>query len=155
MPIAKLECEHRRILELAGSLEAIVAGPRPETHGLLMRSRWNFTREVLSHLSNDDALLLVPLMGDRRPHIAQLATQSRAQLRTLHDDLENHMDRWKGLPATTEWSSYRREVQALIRRLRARIAAEESGIHHFLPVQRADPRPVLPTDCPGDATRAV
>ncbi|CUS45438.1 MAG: hemerythrin domain-containing protein [Pseudomonadota bacterium] len=152
MPIAKLEREHRRILELAGSLEAIVAGPRPETPGLLMLARWNFTREVLSHLSNDDALVVVPLMGDRRPHIAQLAIQSRAQLRSLYDDFENHMDRWKGLPATTEWSYYRRDVQALIRRLRARIAAEESGIHHFLPVQRADPQPGLPADRRGVAT---
>lgn len=155
MPIAKLEREHRRILELAGSLEAMVAGPRPETPGLLMLARLNFTREVLSHLSNDDALVVVPLMGDRRPHIAQLASQSRAQLRALYDDFESHMDRWKGLPAPMEWSYFRRDVQALIRRLRARIAAEESGIHHFLPVQQADPQRGLPADRPGNTTRPV
>jgi hypothetical protein len=141
MPIAKLMAEHCRVLELAGVLEKIAAGPRPETSGLFMLARWNFTREVLSHLSRDEALVILPLMGDRRPHIAQLATQSREQLRMLGDDVENHMGRWIGLPGATEWPQYRREVQALIRRLRASIAAEESGIYHFLPAQQPERRP--------------
>ena len=146
MPIAKLMAEHCRVLELAGALEKIVDGPRPETSGLFMLARWNFTREVLSHLSRDEALVVLPLMGDRRPHIAQLATQSLTQLRTLGDDMENHMGRWNGLPSLAEWSHFRREVHALIRRLRARIAAEESGIYHFLPAQQPERRPAPATE---------
>ena len=145
MPIARLTAEHCRVLELAGVLEKIAAGPRPPSSDLFMRARWNFTREVLRHLSHDEALVILPLMGDRRPHIAQLATQSREQLRMLSEDMENHMERWSGVPDLYEWTHYRREVQALIRRLRARIAAEESGIYHFLPVQQPERRPAPAT----------
>lgn len=138
MPIEKLEAEHREVLEMAEMLEATIAGPYPERSAAFMQVRWNFTREVLTHLSHDEALVMVPLMGDRRPHIAQLAAQSRVQLRQLYDDFEAHMARWMGLPAEREWPQYRREVQTLMRRLRARVAAEETGIYHFLPVQRGD-----------------
>ncbi|MDB5707478.1 MAG: hypothetical protein JWN66_4594 [Sphingomonas bacterium] len=152
MPIEKLETEHRRILEMADALESQVAGPCPATPEALMQNRWNFTRDVLSHLSSDEALLLLPLMSDRRPHIAQLASQSRAQLRALYDDFEAHMARWKGLPGEKEWPEYRRGVQGLMRRLRARIAAEETGLHHFLPVQRGERQvPDLPTNYVGGA----
>ena len=135
MPIEKLEAEHRRILEMADALEKLVEGPCPAAPGALARSRANFTRDLLSHFSSDEALVLLPLMSDRRPHIAQLASQSRTQLRVLYGDVEAHIARWTGLPSEREWPEYRRSVKCLMRRLRARVAAEETGLHHFLPAQ--------------------
>jgi hypothetical protein len=155
MPIAKLEAEHRRVLEMADTLDAMAAGPFPEAPGIFTQKLWSFTREVMAHLSNDEALVVVPLMDDRRPHIAQLAVQSHAQLRALHADLERHMTNWRALPAAENWPGYRREVQTLIRRLRARVAAEESGIYHFMPVQRVDRQPDLPANCTGTASKAA
>jgi hypothetical protein len=147
VPIKKLEAEHIRILEKAEALERVVSGPRPATPDTLLQIRWNFTREVLTHFSIDETLVLLPLMGDRRPHIAQLAAQSRSQLRALYDDFETHMEQWAGLPSAEDWPSYCRGVHSLMRRLRARIAAEEIGLHHFLPVQRGErPVPDKPTD---------
>jgi hypothetical protein len=154
VPIEKLEAEHRRILEKAEALEKLVGGPRPTTPENLLQTRWNFTREVLTHFSIDEALVLLPLMGDRRPHIAQLAAQSRTQLRALYDDFETHMEQWNGLPSEEDWPSYARGVQSLMRRLRARIAAEEIGLHHFLPVQRGEKQvPDMPTNYAGGAWR--
>ena len=154
MPIEKLEAEHRRILEMAEALETTAAGPHPQTSAAFIQTRWNFAREVLSHLSNDEALVVAPLMRDRRPHIAQLATQSRAQLRQLCDAFEAHVERWKALPSAQEWPHYRRDLQALVRRLHARVAAEETGIYHFMPVQRSDRQaPELPINYAGGTSR--
>jgi hypothetical protein len=155
MPIAKLEAEHRRILEMADTLDTMSAGPFPEVPGEFTQKLWSFTREVMAHLSNDEALVIVPLMDDRRPHIAQLAVQSHAQLRALHADLERHMTSWHTLPAAGNWPGYRREVQTLIRRLRARVATEETGIYHFLPVQRVDRHPDLSAACTGAVSQAA
>lgn len=137
MPIEKLEAEHRRILVMADALEKLVDGPCPAAPDALARSRANFTRDLFSHFSSDEALVLLPLMSDRRPHIAQLASQSRTQLQILCGDIEAHIERWTALPSEREWPEYRRSVKCLMRRLRARVAAEETGLHHFLPAQRS------------------
>ena len=155
MPIAKLEAEHRRVLRMADALDTMAAGPFPEAPDIFTRKLWSFTREVLGHLSSDEALVVTPLMKDRRPHIAQLAAQSHAQLLALYTDFERHMTEWKGLPAAQDWPRCRRDVQTLIRRLRARVAAEETGIYHFMPVQRADRQPDFPAYCTGAASKAA
>lgn len=154
MSIEKLEAEHQRVLEMAEALETMVSRPYSDIAADFMQTRWDLARAVLTHLSNDEALVIIPLMGDRRPHIAQLATQSRAQLRKLYDDIETHMTRWENVPTEQQWSQYRRDSQTLLRRLRARIAAEETGIYHFMPVQYGERQAQAPAAAYSDRDAA-
>jgi len=154
MPIGTLLAEHRRIMANVESLETLVAGARPDMPDMLFRDRWAFTRDLLLHFSKDETLVLRPLMGDRRPHVAALAKQSAAQLAALYEAFQLHTKRWQGFPAEADWPEYSRAVRHLLARLRARIAAEEAGLYHFLPAQRdgsADRAP--PTDYAATAWR--
>jgi hypothetical protein len=136
MPIDRMLEDHRRILVAAERLEAIASGARPDTAEDLMRERWDFTRDILMHITGDEGLVLLPLMQDRRPHVALLAAHSLAEFKALCQDYQVHMRRWPGLPEAAQWADYCREMLGLIRRLRARIASEEAGIYRLLPAQR-------------------
>lgn len=138
MPIDRMLEDHRRILAAAARLEAIASGARPATADDLMRERWDLTRDILMHVTGDEALVLVPLTQDRRPHVAQCAAQSLAEFKTLCHDYQAHMRHWPGLPDAAQWADYRRDVLGLIHRLRARIVSEETGIYRLLPVQHGE-----------------
>lgn len=131
----KLRFEHRRLLAACDALDAMVAGPYPDAVERLAELRWNYTREMLMHFANVETGALQPLMGDRRPDAAARAARSSQDLRNVYDNFMRHVRRWHGSPAEESWSEYRQALALLTRRIRVRLAAEETDIHPLLPAQ--------------------
>lgn len=132
MPIDTLLEEHRLITEVLDGVVEIDTSSL--SRDALVQAQLAFLCEAMEHLANDDRLVLLPLMADRRPLVAMLAARSRTQLRELHDDIEAHVLKWQDIPAAWQWPSFHRNAEALLRRLHARHRAEEKGIYRLLPV---------------------
>lgn len=71
MSLNKLIATRTRLIRALEEIEAVLGGPRPQSAEKFTTSRWNFAREVMLYFTNDEATVLVPLIGDRRPEVVR------------------------------------------------------------------------------------
>ncbi|MCW3837928.1 hemerythrin domain-containing protein [Sphingomonas canadensis] len=133
--IAKLRCERARVITALDEVERLVSGAYPGSMDEIAPHRWALARDLLLHFAHVEALVLQPMMADRRADVAARAARSSADLRGVYDQYRRHFDRWQGLPAESQWDEYRAAVSLLVRRIRVRLLAEESDLFPLLPVQ--------------------
>ena len=131
----RLLADHDRLAANLVSLERCVAAPHPGSFAPLAAVRWQFTRDMMLHFAHVQGQVLDPMMADRRVGAAIRAARSSEDLISVTEQFQRHADRWKGLPSPEDWNDYRRAIALLCRRLRVRLAAQETEIYPLLPVQ--------------------
>jgi len=120
-----LDAHHDAILAMASNLDALVAAPRPDTAQLAQ------TRLKMAKLSNARTKLLETIIYPTiLPH---LTGDEAAAVRRLRDERlqrvarsAEHVGAWPPQRVEAEWVEYQRVFAALLRDLRARIAAEKA-----------------------------
>jgi hypothetical protein len=133
--VARLAVEHCKLLEAVDGLERLVARPAPRSLDGLATGRRAFTRDMLLHFAHVQKLVLDPLLRDIRPHAVQKAIRSSDDLISVYEQFQRHAGRWKGLPSAENWTEYAGAIRLLTRRIRVRLAAQESEIYPLLPAQ--------------------
>lgn len=131
----RLLAEHRRLIEVAATIESFVAGPHPDTIARLAELRWAFVRALLMHFAHVETAVHRTLTFDRRPGVPVRAVRSSADLRSVYETFLRHTERWGGLPPAADWPDYRVAIDLLMRRIRVRLVVQESDLYSLLPCQ--------------------
>lgn len=137
--LVKLRWEQQRVLQAVQALEAHVAAPCTGDTQTLATLRWSFTRELLFHFAHLDKQVLLPLMGDGRGHAAHAAARSNQDMVNVLRLFKRHGQEWHDVDGT-RWCPYREALALLMRRIRVRLAAQDSDIYPLLPIQPGSQR---------------
>ena len=118
----RLMDDHDRVRATLTQLDDYLDGDRAPADMEFSRLRWSLVRELATHLAVERAAypgVKASLRGD---------TLYRGLDRALDEDLSAHMGRWTPARIQGEWRHYRSEARLLARRLRRRMAYEESAL---------------------------
>lgn len=139
LTLSELMEDHHRVLLAIDGNERQLLGPRPERFEALAAKRWALVRELLLHCARVEALVLRPLLADRRPHVAAQAARSLAEQALLLADFKEHVRRWGALAGEAQWGAYVGATRALMQRIRRHLQSEASDVYRYLPAQRDVP----------------
>ncbi|KQT31310.1 hypothetical protein ASG29_15230 [Sphingomonas sp. Leaf412] len=112
--------DHDRVRAILTGLEAYLLAAAPPVDAGFSRLRWSLARELSVHLAFE------------RTAYPKITSQPRGPAlyngldRTLDADLGEHMTKWTLARIHAEWIAYRVSARLLSRRLRQRMAYEES-----------------------------
>lgn len=116
--IAQLQDDHDRLRDLADQLERYLDGDTPPRDPHFAQLRWMLVRELSMH------------MAAERKTLAEWQAASGASGEALDTGLDqaftDHVVTWSGATMGDSWNNYRTATQALLRRLRRRMAFEEA-----------------------------
>lgn len=120
--IDRLRDDHDHVRATLDQLELYFDGAQAPTDMAFSRLRWALVRELATHLAVE------------RTAYPGVTTKLRGSAlyqgldRALDADLASHMAGWTPSRIHAEWSRYRSEARLLARRLRRRMAYEESAL---------------------------
>lgn len=120
--IDRLQSDHDRVRAVLSQLDTFLDLDRAPTDMNFSRLRWTLVRELATHLAVERSAY---------PHVTQHlrgGTLYQGLDRALDEDLATHMAGWTPTRIQTEWRCYRSDARLLARRLRRRMAYEESAL---------------------------
>lgn len=124
--IDRLSADHDRVRATITGLEAFLAGEKPPADPAFARLRWQLRRELAAHLAVERHAYPA-VRGRLRGEVLY-----RGIDHALDDDVAQHVAEWTAARIEAEWIAYRRAARLLLRRLRLRMAYEETVIFPML-----------------------
>ncbi|WP_288414158.1 hemerythrin domain-containing protein [uncultured Sphingomonas sp.] len=135
----RLVAEHQEIESDAADLLQH-AGRRPLDPAAIAKTRWSFSRKLLTHLTKEDLLLYPMLRRSPLPEVAALAERAIDDVGGLGDAVKDYMRRWTSDSMTADPDGFERDTQHLVAALRDRILREESQLYRHIPGAPAEPK---------------
>lgn len=126
--VEQLKRDHQELRRIADELALLLAACPPADLEAFAACRWSLARRVTQHLALEDKHVYRPLEGGVTP-LADTARRLKRELGDLYAAFQRHITEWSGEAIARDWSAYRREANALIKALHARINREEAELY--------------------------
>ncbi len=130
--LAHLRRHQDELSALLDQMAALLAGDATRAQLPLAGVRWSIARKARAYQLFKHGEIFGPVIASRRPVQAAVATEMRRACVAMSDAYEDHLRRWSGRDTATEWSAYRRDVAAIVTRLRRHLLTERQQVERLL-----------------------
>jgi hemerythrin-like domain-containing protein len=123
--VEQLILEHEELDAIAVQLEEQVRQAEPSL-AVVLALRARLSVDLNNHLSGEDAALYPKLAASSNCGLAGAADSFQSELATLKADWMAYLEEWCGDAIASDWTNFAQETLAMMARLRARIARENT-----------------------------
>ena len=127
MDYQRLIAEHDEIDQLCHALMSTVTTEQPDLDAIL-RTRGDLGAALGAHLAHEDSFIY-PGMAARRGDPAAVAAAFVAEFAGLTHDWPLYLAEWSAECIAGDWTTFRNETVAIVRRLRARVRRESEALY--------------------------
>jgi hypothetical protein len=123
----RLLAEHDQIDMLCRALMSMVTTEMPDADAIL-RIRADLAAALGAHLAHEDSFIY-PRMAARRGDTAEVAASFVSEFADLTRDWTQYLDEWSGECIVEDWTTFRHETIAIVKRLRLRVRRENEALY--------------------------
>ncbi len=127
MDYQRLLDEHDEIDALCRGLVRSVTSEQPDPD-MILRNRGDLAAALSGHLAHEDSFIY-PEIARRGGASAAIATEFVAEFAELTEDWSVYLDEWSHDCIVGDWTTFRLETMAIVKRLRLRVRRETDALY--------------------------